>query len=254
MSALLAIDTSTQLCSAAILLHDEIVEEVVDISRGHTQHILPLIDRLLSACGITLNTLDAIALTAGPGSFTGLRIGMGVAQGLAFGADLPVVPVSTLQTLAQGAIRTEGAEREQWILPMLDARMGDVYWGLYNQEAEISDDGITQPISRELIPDQVNQPVAVLENLNQMLKQMLPSGIDGVEQLALALGVGDGWRFGNELGFKVKVFDTDARSVARDIIPLALEKLSAGKLTDPSALEPFYIRDKIHWQKRKRLR
>jgi len=105
MTALLAIETSANLCSVALMHDREISEIVVSEPRGHTRHLLPAIDRLLIDAGLALRRLDAIAVTTGPGSFTGLRIGIGVAQGLAYGADLPVVPLSSLATLAQGAIR-----------------------------------------------------------------------------------------------------------------------------------------------------
>ncbi|MEH6638368.1 MAG: tRNA (adenosine(37)-N6)-threonylcarbamoyltransferase complex dimerization subunit type 1 TsaB [Porticoccaceae bacterium] len=265
MPALLALDTSTQLCSVALYRNGEIAEEVIDVPRGHTQHILPAIDRLLSSTGIALNTLDAIALTAGPGSFTGLRIGMGVAQGLAFGVDLPVIPVSTLQVLAQGAIRTEqvGEELliesliEPLIVPMLDARMSDVYWGLYCNEIRVHEDGSSRAIAREVIPDQVNRPAAVWDQLQQLLNQDHRPELEQMRRgigLGAGAGVGDGWAFAEEIGFRPSFVNLEARSVARDIIPLALEKLLAGELLKPEALEPYYIRDKIHWQKRKRLR
>ena len=261
MPALLSLDTSTQLCSVALYRNGELVEEVVDVPRGHTQHILPAIDRLLSSTGIALNTLDAIALTAGPGSFTGLRIGMGVAQGLAFGVDLPVIPISTLQVLAQGAISSEqvgeGALIEPLIIPMLDARMSDVYWGLYRKEIRVHEDGGSRAIARALIPDQVNRPAAVWNQLQQLLSQDDRPELEQIQRdigLGAGAGVGDGWAFAEEIGFSPKFVNLEARSVARDIIPLALEKLLAGELLKPEALEPYYIRDKIHWQKRKRLR
>ena len=260
MHALLALDTSTQLCSVALTFNGEVSEELVDIPRGHTQHILPAIKKLLCLRGLGLNCLDAIALTAGPGSFTGLRIGMGVAQGLAFGADLPVIPISTLQTLAQGSVRSGEIPHNHLIIPMLDARMKDVYWGIYrneySDEKRTLNPGDAEGICREIIPDQVNQPVLVLGKLNQIRAEAGSTVFDALstEQINKARGVGDGWCFESELGFKPIHINSEARPLARDIIPLALEKLSRGEVLKPEALEPFYIRDKIHWQKRKRLR
>ncbi len=123
---LLAIDTSTEACSAALLIDGTVLEEYALAPRQHTQLILPMVQRLLAGAGASLNQLDGIAFARGPGAFTGLRIAAGVTQGLAFGADLPVMPVSSLAALAHAAWRLHGAER---VLTALDARMHEVYWG-----------------------------------------------------------------------------------------------------------------------------
>ncbi|WP_268580446.1 tRNA (adenosine(37)-N6)-threonylcarbamoyltransferase complex dimerization subunit type 1 TsaB, partial [Escherichia coli] len=101
--------------------------------REHTQRILPMVQQVLAESGLALNQLDALAFGRGPGSFTGVRIGIGIAQGLALGADLPMIGVSTLQTMAQGAWRVSGAER---VLAAIDARMGEVYWGQFERQAD----------------------------------------------------------------------------------------------------------------------
>jgi tRNA threonylcarbamoyladenosine biosynthesis protein TsaB len=126
---LLALDTSTEACSTALLIANQIYERFTISPRGHSDLILNMLDALLAEAGISLNAIDALAFGRGPGSFTGVRIGAGIAQGIAFAYDFPVVPVSSLAALAQAS----GAKKS---LAAIDARMGEVYWGAYKQEAE----------------------------------------------------------------------------------------------------------------------
>jgi len=117
---LLALDTTEAGCSAALWLEGQLTERFEVVPRRHSERLLPMMDGLLRDAGIALRGLDAIAFARGPGSFTGLRIAASVAQGAAFGADLPVVPVSSLQALAQGVFRGAGVSR---VMVALDARM-----------------------------------------------------------------------------------------------------------------------------------
>lgn len=126
---LLALDTSTEACSAALLVDNQVYERFEINPRGHSEFILNMFDALLAEAGISLSTIDALAFGRGPGSFTGVRIGAGVAQGIAFAHDLPVVPISSLAALAQAS----GAKKS---LAAIDARMGEVYWGGYEQGKE----------------------------------------------------------------------------------------------------------------------
>lgn len=120
---LLAFDTATEACTVALWIDGHVHERGATGLR-HGERILAFVDEVLAQAELTLSALDAIAFGRGPGSFTGLRIGAGVAQGLAFGTDLPVVPVSSLAALAQGV----DAPR---VLAAFDARMQQVYWGAY---------------------------------------------------------------------------------------------------------------------------
>ncbi len=128
MAKILAVDTSTEACSAALLLGEKIDERFEIAPRRHTSLILPMVEDLLNEQSMRLTDLDAIAFGQGPGSFMGLRIAVGVAQGLAFGANLPVVPVSSLQALAQAAYWKTSCKT---ILAGWDARMQAIYWGAY---------------------------------------------------------------------------------------------------------------------------
>ncbi|KAB2926783.1 MAG: tRNA (adenosine(37)-N6)-threonylcarbamoyltransferase complex dimerization subunit type 1 TsaB [Candidatus Contendobacter sp.] len=125
---LLALDTATEACSAAVWVDGAVLERHEWAPRRHAALILPMIEAVLAEAELDVMQLDAIAFGRGPGAFTGVRIAVGIAQGIAFAADRPVVPVSTLAALALGAARDSGRAR---IAAALDARMGEVYWGVY---------------------------------------------------------------------------------------------------------------------------
>lgn len=124
---LLALETATEACSAAVWVDGAVLERYQWAPRRHAALILPMIEAILAEAGLNAQRLDAIAFGRGPGAFTGVRIAVSIAQGIAFAADLPVVPISTLAALALGAARETGNVR---IATALDARMGEVYWGL----------------------------------------------------------------------------------------------------------------------------
>lgn len=123
---LLALDTSTENCSLALWLDGQVLSRQVLAGQRHSELILPMLDELLAESGVSLSSLDGIAYGEGPGSFTGLRIACGVAQGLALGADLPVAGISTLMALAE-------ASGESRVLACLDARIGEIYIAAYER-------------------------------------------------------------------------------------------------------------------------
>jgi len=153
MTRILVIETATEACSVALLLEDEVQERFEVAPRQHAALLLPFVESLLAAAGLALSGLDAVAFGRGPGSFTGLRIAAGITQGLAFGAGLPVVPVSTLAALAQGTVAQHGA---QAVLAALDARMNEVYWGAFMCD----DRGLVDPLGGEAVctPQRVRVP------------------------------------------------------------------------------------------------
>ena len=131
MKSLLAIDTSTENCSVALVHDGKLTTRDIESPREHSQKLLPFVEEVLDRAGVSLAELDGLVVGAGPGSFTGVRIGVSMAQGLAFSADLPVYPVCSLQALAQQAIRKNDVAG---VVACIDARMGEVYYALYANE------------------------------------------------------------------------------------------------------------------------
>ncbi|QKT02491.1 tRNA (adenosine(37)-N6)-threonylcarbamoyltransferase complex dimerization subunit type 1 TsaB [Ectothiorhodospiraceae bacterium 2226] len=219
---LLALDTSTEACSAALLIDDTLTERYRVAPREHGQLILSMAEELLAEAGVRPAELDALAVTRGPGGFTGLRIGIGVAQGIAFAADLPVVTVSTLAALAQGAWREHQARR---VIAAIDARMQEVYVGLYALDA----DEIMRPVVAECVCAAAAAPLPLEE--------------------ARWLGVGTGFvadaevlaaRYGAALAAA-----HPALPRARDVAVLGREGLHAGEAVAADAVQPVYLRDEV---------
>jgi len=155
MTKLLTIETSTEACSVALYSNGETSEFYEYAPMRHAELLLPAIQSLLDAAGLPLANLDAIAFGRGPGSFTSLRIGIGVVQGLAWGAGLPVIPVSSLAAVAQVAIAVTTAEVST-ICVAMDARMQEVYTANF----QLRDDGFVMASGEERVcsPDRVSAP------------------------------------------------------------------------------------------------
>jgi tRNA threonylcarbamoyladenosine biosynthesis protein TsaB len=132
MPTILAIETASELASVALLYHHQSISLESNGVQTHSHAILPMVQRVLAQAGVTLAQCDAIAFGVGPGSFTGVRTACGIAQGLAFGLNLPVIPISTLQAMAQACQDSAGMSN---VVTLLDARMGEVYWAQYRYEA-----------------------------------------------------------------------------------------------------------------------
>lgn len=148
---LLAFDTATEACSVALLSGDTLRGECLELGRGHSERLLPMIDALLADAGLSLGELDALAFGRGPGAFTGVRLAASVAQGLAFAARLPVVPVSDLAAVALRVLRGESAA--PGVLVCNDARMGQVYAGAFRRDGA----GLPEAVAAEAVlgPDEV---------------------------------------------------------------------------------------------------
>jgi len=156
MTKLLAIETSTEACSVALYCNGETSEFYEFAPMRHAELLLPAVQSLLDTAGLPLADLDAIAFGRGPGSFTSLRIGIGVVQGLAWGVGLPVVPVSSLAAVAQAAIEKKGSDPFLSICVAMDARMQEVYTANF----QLQDDGYVMAAGEERVcsPGAVSAP------------------------------------------------------------------------------------------------
>ncbi|MEZ0582417.1 tRNA (adenosine(37)-N6)-threonylcarbamoyltransferase complex dimerization subunit type 1 TsaB [Erwinia sp. STN24] len=224
---ILAIDTATEACSVALLNNGKVTAHFELCAREHTQRILPLVQAQLQQEALTLNELDGLAFGKGPGSFTGVRIGTGIAQGLALGAALPLIGVSTLKTMAQSAWRLQGADR---VLAAIDARMGEVYWAQYQRDEQ----GVWQGEETEA----VLKPEDALARMTQL---------NGSWTM-----VGTGWQAYPQLSAE-STLTLQATEVtlpcAEDMIPLAALELAAGNTVLPEEAEPTYLRNEVTWRK-----
>ncbi|WP_039913651.1 tRNA (adenosine(37)-N6)-threonylcarbamoyltransferase complex dimerization subunit type 1 TsaB [Cellvibrio mixtus] len=232
MSLILALDTSTDACSVA-LNADGVITSLFEVAaKSHTQRLLPMVDELLKAKGCELTDLDAIAFGRGPGSFTGLRICAGIVQGLAFGASLPVIPVSTLEAMALGFYRAN-PDIHLPLAVALDARMNEVYWGLCARSGEL-----VEP----LVAEQVISPDVVVASTE-------------VARLhGDFIGIGPGWHYPamQTLATVNKVLNVHPH--AENMALIAAKLFAEGKVVSALEAQPVYLRDSVSWQKRQRIR
>ncbi|MES2934342.1 MAG: tRNA (adenosine(37)-N6)-threonylcarbamoyltransferase complex dimerization subunit type 1 TsaB [Pseudomonadota bacterium] len=136
MPTILAIETSSEIASVALLHGTQLIQRESSGVQTHSQTVLPMVQSVLAEAGIKLNQCNAIAFGAGPGSFTGVRTACGITQGLAFGAAIPVIPVVTLLAAAVACRQTSTERDVQDVLVLLDARMNEVYWAQYRYQGQ----------------------------------------------------------------------------------------------------------------------
>lgn len=237
MSRVIALEASSENCSVAILDGENCHFLSSDKPRSHANVMLPMLDDLLRRSGISLSSADAIAITHGPGSFTGIRISMSIAQGLAYGAKLPVIPVSTLELLAYQAIKGQLCNVDQQplchIVPAIDARMNEVYWSVYGVNGDT--------------PHAVSEPsVGSIESINSELTQ--------TGNTNYLVGVGNGWALdGIDIGC-LSIRDERLVPDARDLASLAEKLMREGRARNIFEVEPLYLRNEVSWNKRTRIR
>ncbi len=232
MTTLLALDTSTEACSVALLHQGEKIAADELAQRSHTKRILPMIDAILAQAGIGLSQVDALVFGRGPGSFTGVRIGAGIAQGLALGADLPVIPISNLTAMAQQANEQYGATQ---VLCAIDARMNEVYFS-YLAAAKVRSDCGEFIQWQPVISEQVCRPQQVLE---------LTADFSG-EQAR----VGTGWNAYPEFASAGLIRNTAIElPSAQYMLSLALPLYHQRQWISAVEIEPVYLRNEVTWQK-----
>lgn len=217
---LLAIDTVTEACSVALWHDGEVAVREEVVYQSHTEQVLPMVQAVLDETGTARTQLDAIVFDRGPGSFTGLRVGAGVTQGLALGLDRPVIPVSSLAVLAQGAWRCDG---QKVVLACIDARQAEVYWAGFQLEDEIM--------------------------VNKTGEHVGPA--DSIElTMSSCYGVGTGFaRYADELAALTGVTWLGTQSqrypLAQDSFPLALAAWSRENWVSATDAIPVYLRDNV---------
>jgi tRNA threonylcarbamoyladenosine biosynthesis protein TsaB len=239
---LLAIETATEGCSAALLCGSALRERFEVAPRRHAELILPMIDELLAEAGIAKSQLDAIAVGRGPGAFTGVRLAIAVAQGIALALDRPIVPVSSLAALALSAVgegkgvAPPGATVSSpvcdappipgtHVLAAIDARMGEIYAGAFARD----DDGLLSPLGDE--------------QLCEAGALMLPDAVSWTV-------AGTGWRaypdaIGTRLGRAPAQAYPDALPHATAVARLGARDFARGLGIDAARAQPKYLRDKV---------
>ena len=217
---LIALDTSTEACSVALVLDGQVRSRFEMTERSHAELVLPMVDALLAEAGVALGSLDAIAFGRGPGGFTGVRIAAGVAQGLAWGAGLPVVPVSSLAAVAEPLLEHAGRR----LVVCNDARMGEVYWAVFERAA---DGGLLA-----ITPERVSPP----------------DGVD-VGGLTVDRAAGNGLAAQPALrdrlasaGFSIV---EGAWPRAEAVLAIAARDFAAGRSVSPADALPVYVRDDV---------
>lgn len=217
MALILNIDTSTDVCSAAIARDGDVIAlRENDEGFNHSTLLGVYVDELLKENHLTANDLDAVAVSMGPGSYTGLRIGVSLAKGICFGAGKPLIAVSTLEALANAVARREN--EEVYYCPMIDARRMEVYTAVYDRQGNIVRD-----IHAEVIEE---NSFADLLSVHKIL--FFGNGSDKVKEV---------------LKHSNAMFVDGVATSAGNMIMLAESKFENKKFEDVAYFEPFYLKD-----------
>jgi tRNA threonylcarbamoyladenosine biosynthesis protein TsaB len=218
---ILALDTATEACSVALAIGDRSIERYLELERGHAEQLLPMIDAVLAEGGVTLASLDAIAFGRGPGGFTGVRLAASVAQGLAFGAGVGVVPVSNLAAVAQRVMQLEPGARH--VLVANDARMREVYWAPFDTSSGVVAAGA----------ERVSAAADVILPLIPDRWAAAGRGLTAWPDLAERCRLGGATLY------------ADLLPRACEMLTLARDAVTAGQILDPADALPVYVRDNV---------
>lgn len=221
---LLALDTSSLACSVALQVGEQILDRHEEQDRQHTRILVPMISALLAEAGITLRELDAIVLGNGPGSFIGVRIAASVAQGLAFGSGLKIVPVSSMAAIA-ARVFSETAASE--VVVAQDAHMQEIYLGIYGSD----DRGLPVDVIAERLHGQSTIPEL------------------GKARSGQCVAAGHGWQRYPALLAANRALIDDILDIqypsARHLLPLGADLIRCGAAVDPEDVIPAYLRQKV---------
>lgn len=230
MSNILVFDASSSWCSAALSVNGDVFSTAEMQPRQHAQLILPMIEGLCQQAGIKPAGLNGIAYGKGPGSFTGLRIAISVAQGLSLATGAKLYGISSLQALAWQGMKQLGHER---VVAIMNAHMGEVFYGAYAQAS----DAMTCIINDALCkPEDVN--LAPLFSNNGSFNAWV--------------GVGDGFQFESQLPDTIqqlKLIDSEISPLAQSMMDLALIAWQQNEFTAAEYQQPVYLRDTVAWKK-----
>lgn len=215
----LALDAATEACSVALLNDGEIIGRSLEAGKSNAAKIVRMAEELMAEAQLSLSMLNGIASSIGPGAFTGVRITVAVAQGLAFGANLRVVPVTTLEALALQVLSAESGRA----LACLDARMGELYWGCFAADRVAGVIPVAAP--------RVGPPESIV--LAPGRYRGVGRGFQAYPALAQISGV------------SIAVEHAGALPNAREIARLGALRLALGEGIDPAELKPLYLRDKV---------
>ncbi len=224
MSTIIALESSCEACSVALWHEAKRWQKIEMTPREHSRKMLPMVDDLLAEANVDIADVDAFAFGAGPGSFTGLRIAVGIVQGLAYATDKPVIAVPSLLGMAHTAVRILNLNYSASLVIAIDARMGEVYW------AEFTFDGSA-----------VNE---VSEVSVARYEDVLPKA----EQF---IALGSGWAL-PEMQYLLKSathVDAEFLPQAFDLLALADERLQLNQFSTAAEAVPEYVRNTVSWKK-----
>lgn len=233
---LIALDAATEACSVALKTSDKIISRFDMAPQSHSLLLLPMVDEVLNEADLKLKQLDGLVYGRGPGSFTGVRIGIGVAQGLAFSCDLPVVGISSLQAMAQQAHDIHGATR---VVAAIDARMSEIYQCVY----QANEQGLMEP----LYDEQVMAP----NLLKSFIEENISSERNFFDGNVTVYGVGSGWKaYAEQLNtLQVRVCSDVEFPDAAAMLKLAEVEFERGNTQTAEQAQPKYVRDTVSWKK-----